>query len=76
MAKEFGYKIDGFHHAVEAYKIADLLSANGICAAMWADWWGFKMEAYDGDQREYRAGRTTPAPARSSIRTTPTASSG
>ncbi len=21
--------------------------ANGICAAMWADWWGFKMEAYD-----------------------------
>ena len=21
---------------------------NGICAAMWADWWGFKMEAYDG----------------------------
>ena len=23
-------------------------AANGICAAMWADWWGFKMEAYDG----------------------------
>ena len=25
MAKEFGYTITAFHHAVEAYKIADLL---------------------------------------------------
>ena len=25
MAKEFGYKITAFHHAVESYKIADLL---------------------------------------------------
>ena len=47
MAKEFGYKVSTFHHAVESYKIADLLKANGICSAMWADWWGFKMEAYD-----------------------------
>jgi imidazolonepropionase-like amidohydrolase len=47
MAKEFGYKIAAFHHAVEAYKIPDLLKANGICAVMWADWWGFKMESYD-----------------------------
>ncbi len=48
IAKEFGYKITAFHHAVEAYKIADLLEESGTCAAMWADWWGFKMEAYDG----------------------------
>jgi imidazolonepropionase-like amidohydrolase len=47
MSKEFGYKITTFHHAVEAYKIADLLADEGICAAMWADWWGFKHEAYD-----------------------------
>ena len=47
MSKEFGYKVTAFHHAVEAYKIADLLKANGICSAMWADWWGFKMESYD-----------------------------
>jgi imidazolonepropionase-like amidohydrolase len=47
MSKEFGYHIAAFHHAVEAYKIADLLRENGICAAMWADWYGFKMEAYD-----------------------------
>ncbi len=48
IAKEFGYKVGTFHHAVEAYKIADLLAENDTCAAMWADWWGFKMEAYDG----------------------------
>ena len=48
IAQEFGYKIASFHHAVEAYKIRDLLVANDICASMWADWWGFKLEAYDG----------------------------
>jgi imidazolonepropionase-like amidohydrolase len=47
MSKEFGYHITAFHHAVEAYKIADLLRENDICAVMWADWYGFKMEAYD-----------------------------
>jgi imidazolonepropionase-like amidohydrolase len=47
MSKEFGYHITAFHHAVEAYKIADLLRQNDICAVMWADWYGFKMEAYD-----------------------------
>ncbi|QGY79960.1 amidohydrolase [Sphingorhabdus lacus] len=47
MAKEFGYKVAAFHHAVESYKIADLLRDNGVCSAVWADWWGFKMEAYD-----------------------------
>jgi imidazolonepropionase-like amidohydrolase len=46
--KEFNYKIGTFHHAVEGYKIADKLAENNVCAAMWADWWGFKMEAYDG----------------------------
>jgi len=47
MSKEFDYKITAFHHAVEAYKIADLLADEGICGALWADWWGFKHEAYD-----------------------------
>jgi imidazolonepropionase-like amidohydrolase len=50
VADEFGFKIAAFHHAVEAYKIADLLGQRGVCAAMWADWWGFKMEAFDGIQ--------------------------
>jgi imidazolonepropionase-like amidohydrolase len=50
MAKEFHYQVAAFHHATEAYKIADLLAENGVCAGMWADWYGFKMEAYDGIQ--------------------------
>jgi imidazolonepropionase-like amidohydrolase len=48
IGKEFGYKVTSFHHAVESYKIADKLAENGACSSMWADWWGFKMEAYDG----------------------------
>jgi imidazolonepropionase-like amidohydrolase len=48
VAREFDFEIAAFHHAVEAYKITDLLRDNNICAAMWADWWGFKIEAYDG----------------------------
>ncbi|MBS0421308.1 MAG: amidohydrolase family protein [Proteobacteria bacterium] len=50
VADEFGFHIAAFHHAVEAYKIADQLAAKGVCAALWSDWWGFKMEAYDGIQ--------------------------
>jgi imidazolonepropionase-like amidohydrolase len=48
ISHEFGYKIAAFHHAVEAYKIADVLAKEGICADIWADSWGFKMEALDG----------------------------
>lgn len=48
IATEFGYQVTAFHHAVQSYKIADYLAENGVCAAMWADWWGFKMEAFDG----------------------------
>src|SRR6266480_4436187 len=48
LAHEFGFKIRSFHHAVEAYKVRDLLAAAGTGAAVWADWWGFKEEAMDG----------------------------
>jgi imidazolonepropionase-like amidohydrolase len=47
IAREFGYTIRSFHHAVEAYKVADLLGSNGIAASMWSDWGGFKLEAID-----------------------------
>ena len=47
MAEEFGYKVTTFHHAIEAYKVADYLAKNNVCAAVWADWWGFKLEAFD-----------------------------
>ncbi len=48
LAEEFGFSIRSFHHAAEAYKIADRLAAANTAASVWADWWGFKAEAYDG----------------------------
>ena len=48
LAEHFGFRIRSFHHAVEAYKIADRLEKHGAAASVWADWWGFKAEAYDG----------------------------
>jgi len=48
LAKEFGFRIAAFHHGVEAYKLADRLAVEQVCGALWADWWGFKMEALDG----------------------------
>lgn len=52
IAKEFGFRIGAVHHATEAYKIPGLLRDAGTCAAVWADWWGFKMEAQDAVRAE------------------------
>src|SRR5213594_792868 len=48
LAHEFGFKIRSFHHAVEAYKIAEVLAREGTAVSIWSDWWGFKEEAMDG----------------------------
>src|SRR2546421_2219033 len=47
MAREFGYKVRAFHHALEAYKVADKIAAEGVAIATFADWWGYKQEAWD-----------------------------
>jgi imidazolonepropionase-like amidohydrolase len=47
MAKEFGYHIRAFHHALEAYKVPEKLAAENIAIATFADWWGYKNEAWD-----------------------------
>lgn len=52
IAKEFGFRIGAIHHATEAYKIPGLLREAGTCAAVWADWWGFKLEAQDAVRAE------------------------
>src|SRR3989475_11032546 len=51
LGHEFGFKIRSFHHAVESYKIADLLAREGVSVSVWADWGGFKEEAMDGIQQ-------------------------
>ena len=47
LADEFGFQVRSFHHATEAYKIRDVLASRQVAASVWADWWGFKLEAYD-----------------------------
>ena len=47
LAHEFGYKIRAFHHALEAYKVPEKLAAENIAIATFADWWGYKQEAWD-----------------------------
>ena len=48
VADEFGFKIRSFEHTLEGYKIAETLAAREIAACIWTDWWGFKVEAFDG----------------------------
>ncbi len=47
IARKFGYKIRAFHHALEAYKVAEQMAAEGVAIATFADGWGFKHEAWD-----------------------------
>ncbi len=47
IAKEYGYKIRAFHHALEMYKVAPRIAADGTAIATFADWWGYKDEAWD-----------------------------
>ncbi len=47
LADEYGFRIRSFHHAVEAYKIRDVLAKWDVSVSTWADWWGFKIEAHD-----------------------------
>ena len=43
----FGVQVSSFQHALEAYKVRDLIIEHNTAIATWPDWWGFKMEAYD-----------------------------
>lgn len=47
VADDFGFKVNSFEHALEAYKIANELAAHGAVASTFSDWWAYKVEAYD-----------------------------
>ncbi len=47
IADEFGFKIATLQHALEAYKIAPEIAKRGTGASIFADYWGYKLEAYD-----------------------------
>lgn len=47
VADHYGLPITAYHHAAEAYKIPERFAGRGVCAVVFANWWGFKMENYD-----------------------------
>ncbi|PYS96038.1 MAG: amidohydrolase, partial [Acidobacteria bacterium] len=48
IADEYGFKVASFQHGLEAYKIAPELARRDIAVATFAQWWGYKVEAWDG----------------------------
>ncbi len=48
LAEEFGFKVRTFQHVLEGYKVADEIARHGAGASTFIDWWGFKLEAFDG----------------------------
>ncbi len=47
LADEFGFKIKTFQHVLEGYKVAKEIAQHGAGASTFADFWGYKIEAYD-----------------------------
>jgi imidazolonepropionase-like amidohydrolase len=47
VADEFGFKVRTFQHVLEGYKVATEIARHGGMASTFADFWGYKMEAYD-----------------------------
>jgi imidazolonepropionase-like amidohydrolase len=47
IAKEFGFKVATFQHALDGYKVASELAAAGSGVSTFADEWSYKIEAYD-----------------------------
>lgn len=47
VTKEFGARVATLQHVLEGYKIADEMAQQGVGGSTFADWWGYKLEAYD-----------------------------
>jgi imidazolonepropionase-like amidohydrolase len=47
LADEFGFKIRTLQHVLEGYKVAKEIAHHGAGASIFADFWGYKIEAYD-----------------------------
>lgn len=47
MAESYGIRIRSLQHVLEGYKIAPEIAAHGASCSAFADWWAYKIEAYD-----------------------------
>jgi imidazolonepropionase-like amidohydrolase len=48
IAKDYGFRIRAFHHALEMYKVGGKIAADGTAIATFTDWYGGKYEMWDG----------------------------
>ena len=47
IADEFGFKVRTLQHVLEGYKVATEIRQHGAMASTFADFWGYKPEAWD-----------------------------
>ncbi|MFW5968693.1 MAG: amidohydrolase family protein [Persicimonas sp.] len=47
LADAYDFEVRSFHHALEAYKVRDILAEWDVAVSTWADWWGSKAEMHD-----------------------------
>ncbi len=47
IAEQLGIRIQSLQHVLEGYKIAPEIVAHGASCSTFADWWAYKVEAYD-----------------------------
>lgn len=46
-AQHFGFRIGTLQHVLEGYKVAHEMAEAGVPGSAFADWWSYKVEAYD-----------------------------
>jgi len=47
VAQQYGFDLATLQHVLEGYKVAKEMADAGVGGSAFADWWGYKMEAYD-----------------------------
>ena len=47
VASQHGFRIQSLQHVLEGYKVAPEIVAHGASCSTFADWWAYKVEAFD-----------------------------
>lgn len=47
ICQQYGVRLQTLQHVLEGFKIADEMAAAKVGGSTFADWWGYKLEAYD-----------------------------
>ena len=47
LGDSIGFKVRTFQHVLEGYRVADEMAAHHVGGSTFADWWAYKIEAYE-----------------------------